>query len=422
MYGAPGVKPSIIDPLVSCAEVTQTFRLTIGKPVRSDLEVTWDFGDGTQKEEWGADKVDEIISHTYTRSTCQKNFTIQGNPICTNCIGVIVLARNGCLDETDAPRFGIEAPIMVYNKPVVDFGLTADSVFYDEETDIYHICTPGLWETENNTESGKGEGCEYNDTLLWEVHNLEGELLWSQESRCESEDCDSLYNIMFEGRGLYSFSLTQRNNCGSDTKTIMVNLRDKPQVYFDIGGSIECYPAYVHFRNLSSDELEYYKWDYGDESEIDSLPGFQDVEHLYIDEGEYKVSLTSEDLYCTNIYDTTLVFNKLCEDLYVPNAFIPESSDERFREFKPIAHRLLEYKMEIYSLMGELLWTTTEIVDGQPQYGWDGKFNDKECPTGMYMWKIDATFLDGMGYTRVWKGQYDDNDKRRRMGKLALIR
>ena len=47
--------------------------------------------------------------------------------------------------------------------------------------------------------------------------------------------------------------------------------------------------------------------------------------------------------------------------------------------------------MNIYNRWGQLIFTTSNI-DGR---GWDGNFNDIAQPEGVYVYIIDATFIDG---------------------------
>jgi len=52
---------------------------------------------------------------------------------------------------------------------------------------------------------------------------------------------------------------------------------------------------------------------------------------------------------------------------------------------------LATFSMNIYDRWGELVFQTTAI-DGR---GWDGKFNGVDQPNGVFVYVIDATFIDG---------------------------
>lgn len=47
--------------------------------------------------------------------------------------------------------------------------------------------------------------------------------------------------------------------------------------------------------------------------------------------------------------------------------------------------------MEVFSRWGQLLFATTRIDGG----GWDGRFNNKEQPTGVYIYVMDIFYANG---------------------------
>ena len=81
----------------------------------------------------------------------------------------------------------------------------------------------------------------------------------------------------------------------------------------------------------------------------------------------------------------------------VPQKFTPISG----KYFKPMTNGDLQsYKIEIYNARNEKIWESTDLQNGKPAVGWDGKFRGADLPRGKYMWKISATFADGT----QWKG------------------
>ncbi len=79
--------------------------------------------------------------------------------------------------------------------------------------------------------------------------------------------------------------------------------------------------------------------------------------------------------------------------LDLPNAFTPngDGSNDYFMPRPLLARGFTTFKMSIFNRWGQLLFETTN-TEGQ---GWDGKFNDKAQPEGVYVYMIDATFRDG---------------------------
>ena len=106
-----------------------------------------------------------------------------------------------------------------------------------------------------------------------------------------------------------------------------------------------------------------------------------------------------------------------CNGMGVPNAFVPEGPGE-ISLFKPLAEGLKEYKLQIFSPYGELLWQTTELQNGKPVEGWDGTHRGKILPQDVYVWKIHGIFDDGT----VWEGMAFDNEQPSTMGSVTLLR
>lgn len=93
---------------------------------------------------------------------------------------------------------------------------------------------------------------------------------------------------------------------------------------------------------------------------------------------------------CTSV--DTLTVDKDCY-LHVPNAFTPNGDgvNDYFLP-RPLAGKgLTTFKLQIFNRWGQLLFET-EKVEGS---GWDGTFNGTAQPEGVYVYTLDATFLDG---------------------------
>lgn len=72
--------------------------------------------------------------------------------------------------------------------------------------------------------------------------------------------------------------------------------------------------------------------------------------------------------------------------LPVPNAFNPGSAIEKNRTFRIYAdppERYAAFSMQIFNRWGQKVFETE-----RPDFGWDGSFNGKLCPAGVYVWVI----------------------------------
>ena len=56
----------------------------------------------------------------------------------------------------------------------------------------------------------------------------------------------------------------------------------------------------------------------------------------------------------------------------------------------------VEFRMEVYSRWGELMFATNSQT-----VGWDGYYKGKMAKQGVYLYKVTATFRDGERITRV---------------------
>ena len=134
--------------------------------------------------------------------------------------------------------------------------------------------------------------------------------------------------------------------------------------------------------------------------------------------GYYNVKLTSINDYCK---DTIVkqIFVDMQEALYVPNSFAPESNSPGLNSFRPKGFNLASYKIWIYDTWGNLIWYSDKLINGSPLEGWDGTYNGVTLKTDSYIWKIEASFLDGT----TWKGQASSkNDTKSTFGNVLLLR
>lgn len=88
--------------------------------------------------------------------------------------------------------------------------------------------------------------------------------------------------------------------------------------------------------------------------------------------------------------------------LFIPNAFTPESGNEN-SIFKPAFTEVKEYRMDIYASNRGLVFSTNNIEEG-----WDGNYKGNPQPTGVYVYIVKFTNADGITSTQK--------------GKLMLIR
>ncbi len=148
-----------------------------------------------------------------------------------------------------------------------------------------------------------------------------------------------------------------------------------------------------------------YNWDFGDG--LGSTA--KDPRHEFIinqinwNQGFY-VCLTITDV---NGCDSTVcdTLNIGAFTLFVPNAMAPSANGDAAL-FLPKGQGLETYNCMIFDRWGNLIWSSDKLdpVTASPTEGWDGTVDGVPVPTGVYVWKIEATFENG----GTWR-RFDEN-------------
>ncbi|MBI4647719.1 MAG: PKD domain-containing protein [Bacteroidia bacterium] len=94
--------------------------------------------------------------------------------------------------------------------------------------------------------------------------------------------------------GIYSVTVADSNNCTDfATHTISVYYFDSIELDFTVD-TAGCHPLSLQFQNLSTGQIAYYDWNFGDNSHSDSLnPTHTFYNDSYINDTSYFVSLTA---------------------------------------------------------------------------------------------------------------------------------
>jgi PKD repeat protein len=170
------------------------------------------------------------------------------------------------------------------------------------------------------------------------------------------------------------------------------------------------------FKNLSAGGTVY-NWDFGDNQSSSA----QAPSHTYADTGTFKVRLTVTNAQgCQSYRIRTVKISGVPQYLYVPNAFEPGNARTELQTFGVRATGLAEYRLRIYNKWGQMLYQTTLLNSkGVPTQSWDGTINGQPAPQGVYVWDIQARFLDGT----LWHGMnYNDGRSVMTSGAITLMR
>jgi hypothetical protein len=167
-------------------------------------------------------------------------------------------------------------------------------------------------------------------------------------------------------------------------------------------------------------------WNYGHQGEsedvIDTVMDYS-KRFFAIQEGDYVHGyncpiLTVENSFgCKEVYKDC-IFLELTSSLYVPTAFAPMNPAHSVRTFQPKGYNLKTCEISVYDKWGNLLWYSDAVEDGKFVGYWDGRYEGKMMQSDVYIWKMEATFLDGL----PWDGFDVGNGKKAKFGSVTLVR
>ncbi len=226
----------------------------------------------------------------------------------------------------------------------------------------------------------------------------------------------------FPDTGAYTITLTVSSihNC-LDTLVLpdTIKVHIQPTADFDTIDNSYVYPynGTVSFVNRSKN-ADSYLWQFGDGNTITDInPSY---EYARID--SYSILLIASTHYgCVDSIAKWLYVIK--KALYAPNALQPgfNGSETLVKVWKPVGIGLLSYRAQIFDKWGELMWQSDSLSETQPVEAWDGTYMGKPCQEDVYVWKINAVFLD----RTVWEGMDytpDEGGGRKTIGSVTLIR
>ncbi|TSA27920.1 MAG: PKD domain-containing protein [Bacteroidetes bacterium] len=219
---------------------------------------------------------------------------------------------------------------------------------------------------------------------------------------------------IYDSLGTYTVRMIVQdlNGC-RDTIDSTLTVYVTPLSAFHITEYIDGMNGKLQMNNLSTG-ADGYLWSFGNGKTSDE----ENPIITYTEDGTYIIELISLNQYgCT---DTTFFeYELLFKGLYIPNAFAPGSTNLAVRLFKPVGINLKKYHIQVFDNAGHLMWESTEIdPQGRPVEGWDGNYNGNIMPSGNYMWKVSATFIDNS----PWEGSDIGKGEFKNMGTVILIR
>lgn len=215
---------------------------------------------------------------------------------------------------------------------------------------------------------------------------------WGDQNTLVTED--KIVQHAYDQAGVMPVSLTAVFRvCPEQQYTDTVKVHALPVVYLGPDTSICLHGAPVVLTSrIPRQPGEQYRWSNGAET------GTIEVRH----EGSYKLTVINEH-DCAN--SDVVEVNKDCY-IDIPNAFTPDNdgSNDYFFPRQLLSRSLSGFHMTVFNRWGQVVFETSR---GEGR-GWDGKWNGKDQPQGVYLYRIEATL--------------DNKERETYQGNVTLIR
>jgi PKD repeat protein len=320
------------------------------------VSYAWDFGNGTNA----------------TTTNGQAAFDTTG----TYTVILTATSASGCVDTA----------VYVYNvypAPTASFSLSGNAG-----------CAPYTVSFTNNSVNGV--------TYYWNFGDGDTSML---SNPSHTYEIPGTYNVtlVVSGGGICNDTL----ELTSAVTVYQTPVADFTSDYFNITDP----DGQIQFTNLSTGATTY-DWDFGD----GNTSTLENPINNYLENGDFDVMLiATSGAGCSDTIIQTVEV-ELMKGLYMPNAMIV-GGDGDFGFFLPKGAGIATYQCMIFDKWGNLLWETSKLVDGKPVEGWDGRYNGVVVPQGAYIWKADATFMDGT----QWEGMEYENGRFSNTGNVTVL-
>lgn len=190
---------------------------------------------------------------------------------------------------------------------------------------------------------------------------------------------DYLVQHAYDSAGIFPVLLTtEYRACPSYTFADTTYVYALPKVFLGDDSALCLHGKPILLRNQFTAPTETYQsyWNTGDTT----------AALLVSHPGTYQLTVSVTPLGCSTTESVTIK-----KDCYIdiPNAFTPNGDGENdyFFPRQLLSRKVTEFSMQILNSWGQLIFKTTDIKGR----GWDGNFNGKSQPQGVYIYLIEAT-------------------------------
>lgn len=161
-----------------------------------------------------------------------------------------------------------------------------------------------------------------------------------------------------------------------------------------LGGSA---PVEIEFDAVCSDAVVFKEWQFSTDPEFENITlrmSDLSIVHVFKEQGTSYVRFAASNNagscdYYSDVYEVYIGESSL----ECPNAFSPDATEGINDEWKVSYKSIISFQCHIFNRWGIKV---AELND--PSQGWDGKYDGKYVPAGVYYYVIKAEGADGRSY------------------------
>lgn len=161
-----------------------------------------------------------------------------------------------------------------------------------------------------------------------------------------------------------------------------------------LGGSA---PADITFTAVPTDAAIFKEWQFAPDNEFENIEiriNSDETTYTFREQGTMYVRFMTANADGTcEWYSDTYTVTIGQSALRCPNAFSPGASEGVNDEWKVSYKSIVSFECDIFNRWGVKMCSFTD-----PSQGWDGKYNGKYVPSGVYYYVIKAVGADGKKY------------------------
>jgi gliding motility-associated-like protein len=220
-------------------------------------------------------------------------------------------------------------------------------------------------------------------TFLWEFGN----------GQVDSVQFNANYSYPRAGSYRVRLTVFDGSKTCNHLSEVSVNILEKPVPAFELVNSsgLFCSPAVVQFADKSQNATQWF-WQIGS-----THTSTAQNPSVLLKSGQYPIKLVVGNGYCKDSLQSQVVLRIDTCEVYLPQVFTPNGDrvGDRFNIFgkDPMIKTILH--LTVFSRWGEVIYNGINLAPNSYLEGWDGTFENKEMPQGLYPYQTTVQFADG---------------------------